>query len=1586
MAILYAIDSVTNVVYGIDSLKGTARPVGQLGLESDSSGLSSESLELSEEETLLASNLSDPLDTASLSTVDLTSGEASVIGSQSATDLNAIAHQGDILYGFSAESGLGTLAPETGEFTPSFDSSTLPVAMTGADVDESTNTLFAIGEDNALYAIDPSTGEASLVGDTGVDFNSKVGLAYSSEDEQLYALGNDSDEGDNLYQIDKTTGAASLVGNTGLEEVNSLELVQDESIATELVLEPSLDDTATNEIIIKVDPDMSPVAMESALESVDGEVVETTQELGIQLIEVEDVEVEEAIAILEGNPQIEYAEPNFVVSISDTFPNDPRFDELYALNNTGQTGGIPDADLDSPEGWDLQTGSSDTVIGVIDTGVDYTHPELDDNMWTNPGETPDNGIDDDGNGFVDDYFGYDFVNGDGDPFDDNNHGTHVSGTIAAEGNNGNGITGTAWDGQIMALKFLDASGFGDTFSAIQAVEYATMMGADLTSNSWGGGGFSEGLAEAIAASGEEEMLFIAAAGNDSSDTDIFPHYPSSYDLDNVISVAATDDRDNLAGFSNFGSTTVDLGAPGVDILSSIPGNGYALFNGTSMATPHVAGAVSLLLAEEPGLSAEEAKDLVLSSADPIAALEGRTVTGGRLNAFNSLAELGPPAELIGTPEDDVISGTNRGDFINGLGGNDILEGRGGDDEILGGAGNDDIGGGDGNDSLSGEAGQDRISGGSGEDNLNGGNNKDTLIGGSENDTLRGGLGNDRLIGVELADSSSQFGTDEIDNLAGGRGRDSFVLGEPLRVYYDDGNPLARGESDYALLSNFNRDRDSIKLAGTADQYRLDLFTSESGTIDAALIFDPGVTARGEKVAILQNVSEELRLDDSAFEFVDSEVGTIAADDLEELGESGASEVDSDVSVEKSTTPVIVEPPSEVLFIDEPNDTIPEAIDTGLSSENPGTFADSGFLGDNPSVEPTNEVDLLQFQLDAGDRVTADIDASVSGSPLDSILRIFDSDGNEVAVNDDSDGLDSFIEFTASTSDTYYAGVSSYANFDYDPFTAGSGSGFSTGEYDLEIFVGEDPFSFNNGSLQTDIRQDNGAIDDVLFGGSNFFHPGAPISDFGLQNGTDTSTFVVNDTEGFSFNEQPVTVERIDDTIVVTGTYTGGGANVDFTRTYSLVEGLNVLNVDTEFVNNGSDVDLSYFDTFDPDQGVDRGNNFETFNDVFTLDTAGGTATVGQASELDNLTFLLGSLNSDVTIASGSPFSIGDGFTLNDFFANPFDGEGELADQGTHIGIQLDLGAGETESFDYFQAYGENPEEAQEQFLQAIEPLTPIVGTEGDDVLTGTESRDVIEGLGGNDVIEGLAGNDTISGGRGNDLITAGDGRDSVTGDNGHDSILGGDGDDRLDGGNGSDRVLGELGDDTVNGGNGNDTITGGADEDSLFGDVGSDRMFGGTEDDTINGGNGNDTLEGGFGSDSLAGDAGDDRLVGVDSSNPGDEFSGFGTGEVDILTGGEGHNTFVLGDEANVFYDDGDPLTVGESDLAFITDFDASRNTIQLQGSADLYILDFFTSTSGTIDADLLYDPGVAAREEVIATLQDVSSELALSDPAFSFV
>ncbi|HZN02383.1 MAG TPA: S8 family peptidase, partial [Candidatus Polarisedimenticolia bacterium] len=279
----------------------------------------------------------------------------------------------------------------------------------------------------------------------------------------------------------------------------------------------------------------------------------------------------QAIERLMRNPRVVYAEPNYILT-ADVVPNDPRFNELYGMLNTGQTGGTTDADIDADQAWGVSRGSHDVLVGVIDTGIDYNHPDLAANIWTNPGEIPGNTIDDDGNGFVDDIHGYDFANNDSDPFDDNGHGSHCSGTIGGVGNNGVGVAGVNWQVSLMALKFLSGGGSGTTANAVRAVEYSTMMGVDLTSNSWGGGGFSQALYDAVAAAGAANIAFVAAAGNDGTDNDVSPHYPSNYDLANVISVAATDHNDAKASFSNWGATTVDLGAPGVNILSTLPGN------------------------------------------------------------------------------------------------------------------------------------------------------------------------------------------------------------------------------------------------------------------------------------------------------------------------------------------------------------------------------------------------------------------------------------------------------------------------------------------------------------------------------------------------------------------------------------------------------------------------------------------------------------------------------------------------------------------------------------------------------------------------------------------------------------------------------------------------------------------------------------------------------------------------------------------------------------------------------------------------------------------------------------------------------
>ncbi len=353
-----------------------------------------------------------------------------------------------------------------------------------------------------------------------------------------------------------------------------------------------------------------------------------------------------AIGRYKNHPAIEFIEPNYILEVVD-IPDDTRFDDLWGMYNTGQTGGTPGADIDATIAWDVFTGSHDIIVGVIDTGVDYNHPDLAANIYTNPGEIPDNGVDDDGNGFIDDVHGWDFINGDNDPMDDNGHGTHCSGTIGGVGNNGIGVAGVSWNVSIMPLKFLSSGGSGSLTDAISAIEYATMMGINLTSNSWGGGGFSEAMNLAIADAGANNILFVAAAGNSSSNTDVSPHYPSSYELDNVVAVAATDHDDALAGFSSYGATSVDLAAPGVDILSTMPGNSYGSLSGTSMATPHVSGALALIFGRFPAIDALDAKALLLNFADPLAELDGVVLTGARLNAFWPIAEPDsiPPGQI-----------------------------------------------------------------------------------------------------------------------------------------------------------------------------------------------------------------------------------------------------------------------------------------------------------------------------------------------------------------------------------------------------------------------------------------------------------------------------------------------------------------------------------------------------------------------------------------------------------------------------------------------------------------------------------------------------------------------------------------------------------------------------------------------------------------------------------------------------------------------------------------------------------------------------------------------------------------------------
>ena len=331
-------------------------------------------------------------------------------------------------------------------------------------------------------------------------------------------------------------------------------------------------------------------------------------------------DVLDAIEILKENPQVVYAEPDYLYTPS-AVPNDPYF------------GWQPDMKkIHAPEAWGIATGSADVVVGVVDSGIDCDHIDLADNIWTNPGEIPGNGIDDDGNGYIDDVHGWNFYFSNNNPDDDHGHGTHIAGTIGAATNNGIGIAGTNWNVKLVPLKVAYENRYPHSYT-IRAVEYATEKNIPILNNSYGGNVYDASSYLAIA---QYPGLFVASAGNDALNDDITRHYPASYDLPNIISVASTDQDDSLSSFSNYGETTVDIGAPGSGIFSTLPGDSYGHKNGTSMATPHVVGAAALLKSYRPWLKTKDLKKIILESGDDASELAGKTVTGKRLNLYKML--------------------------------------------------------------------------------------------------------------------------------------------------------------------------------------------------------------------------------------------------------------------------------------------------------------------------------------------------------------------------------------------------------------------------------------------------------------------------------------------------------------------------------------------------------------------------------------------------------------------------------------------------------------------------------------------------------------------------------------------------------------------------------------------------------------------------------------------------------------------------------------------------------------------------------------------------------------------------------------
>ncbi|MFZ4766044.1 MAG: S8 family serine peptidase, partial [Roseimicrobium sp.] len=383
-------------------------------------------------------------------------------------------------------------------------------------------------------------------------------------------------------------------------------------------------------------------ALEAQISALGATVRRKMPASGVWLVAYPDADLDtvtrarEELGRLEG--LVRYTDLDFIAYALVT-PNDTSFGELWGMHNTGQVGGTVDADIDAPEAWDMHTGSAAVKVGVIDTGIDHTHPDLAANMWANPNEIAGNGIDDDGNGFNDDTRGWDFVNNDNNAMDDQYHGTHCAGTIGGAGNNGAGVAGVCWTVSLIPLKFLNSGGSGAISDAAEAVAYGTSIGVHLTSNSWGGGLFNQAFKDVLDASHAAGILFVAAAGNNTSNNDLGDFYPSNYDSPCVISVASTTRTDAKSSFSSYGLTTVDLGAPGSEIYSAQPAGLYQNLSGTSMATPHVSGACALVKAFKPSLTHLEIRDVILGSVDVTPAMTGITVTGGRLNVHKALLAL-----------------------------------------------------------------------------------------------------------------------------------------------------------------------------------------------------------------------------------------------------------------------------------------------------------------------------------------------------------------------------------------------------------------------------------------------------------------------------------------------------------------------------------------------------------------------------------------------------------------------------------------------------------------------------------------------------------------------------------------------------------------------------------------------------------------------------------------------------------------------------------------------------------------------------------------------------------------------------------
>ena len=405
----------------------------------------------------------------------------------------------------------------------------------------------------------------------------------------------------------------------------------------------SENEVVADRVIIKLKPGQDEESIKKIIDEVGGVLHTPFQGSGFMIVELSELTIEavpEAIQVISTRRDVlEYVEPDYIIHAA-LIPDDPRFVDgtQLGLNNLGQNGGTDDADIDAPEGWEIIHDASNVTIAVIDTGTRYTHQDLAENMWVNAGETPNDKIDNDQNGVIDDIFGFNSINNTGDPNDDNGHGTLVAGIIGAVGDNGIGVTGIAWRTQLMAVKFLSEDGNGVVTDAVECINYSRLNGAQVINASWSGGGFSQTMLNAIEETRKAGILFVTAAGNLSNDNDLVPLFPANFFLDNIVSVASSTRNDEISHFSNFGESTVDIAAPGSAIFTTFNRTDfdYVTRSGTSMAAPYISGVIALLKANFPNEDHKTLINRLLVGGDKVSETQDKVRSGARVNLSASL--------------------------------------------------------------------------------------------------------------------------------------------------------------------------------------------------------------------------------------------------------------------------------------------------------------------------------------------------------------------------------------------------------------------------------------------------------------------------------------------------------------------------------------------------------------------------------------------------------------------------------------------------------------------------------------------------------------------------------------------------------------------------------------------------------------------------------------------------------------------------------------------------------------------------------------------------------------------------------------